>query len=472
MSRHINIFHICLVLLLLFVSGCSRQDAMQRYEPEHQAFVKQYIGYLSNRDIDEIIKVADPGIQNETLRGRLLEMADLIPNEPPISTKLIYARVAYIRTISSGPQTMRNMTFEYEFSDKWILFNIITQQTADYVTIIRIRAEPQTSSQEELNRFRLSGKSPVQYATLLLACAFALFTVYALVLCIKTRIVRRKWLWILFILFGVGKFAVNWTTGVWQVFPLSLTALSASVSAPLGGPWTVTVSLPLGAIVFLARRKRLASYIEPVNAVTLRLDTAYVAGQFASGGGVNGLWFTNTATRERLHLICTPITFAGNMRTKWSGTKTPLDGSPHTALQKAQLQSLFDHVYHYACADVRDNYLAGILSNVIYAILYSTDADGNLLYRQIGDRYYFTNSGSWNTDASTMLLIESYVSTSRTGDWSAFGYEKHLTDVTFYDLSSSSLLAGRVTSPFFHVEFLPEEEYNNQTTASTLIPMD
>ena len=38
-------------------------------------------------------------------------------------------------------------------------------------------------------------------------------TLYALVLCIRTRNVKSKWLWILFILVGFGAVQANWTTG-------------------------------------------------------------------------------------------------------------------------------------------------------------------------------------------------------------------------------------------------------------------
>ena len=82
------------------------------------------------------------------------------------------------------------------------------------------------------------------------------------------------------------------------------------------------------------------------------------------------------------------------------------------------------------------------------------------MYYQSGGRYYFANLSGWSTDASTMFLIESYVDASLSGDWSEFGYDEHPTDVSFYNLSSSALIVGKVAVPFFHAEFLPEE-YND-----------
>jgi hypothetical protein len=48
---------------------------------------------------------------------------------------------------------------------------------------------------------------------------------------------------------------VNWTTGALLFQPFSLLLLGASVGrGPLDvSPWVVTVSLPLGALVYLAR---------------------------------------------------------------------------------------------------------------------------------------------------------------------------------------------------------------------------
>jgi hypothetical protein len=97
----------------------------------------------------------------------------------------------------------------------------------------------------------------MQYFVLALAVFFPLLTLYALVLCAKTPLPRRKWPWVLFILLGIGKLAVNWTTGSWGMTPVAVQLFSASATAPLYGQWTVAVSLPLGAIIFLVRRKSL-----------------------------------------------------------------------------------------------------------------------------------------------------------------------------------------------------------------------
>lgn len=72
--------------------------------------------------------------------------------------------------------------------------------------------------------------------------------------------IARKWPWMIFILLGVGKVAVNWTTGEWQVMPLAVQLFSVSALSDSYGPWELAVSFPLGAIAFLARRRVLRTW--------------------------------------------------------------------------------------------------------------------------------------------------------------------------------------------------------------------
>ena len=48
----------------------------------------------------------------------------------------------------------------------------------------------------------------------------------------------------------------NWNTGVLWFQPLFVQLFGASVMAQPGAPWLVSVSIPLGAIVFLVRASK------------------------------------------------------------------------------------------------------------------------------------------------------------------------------------------------------------------------
>jgi hypothetical protein len=92
----------------------------------------------------------------------------------------------------------------------------------------------------------------------LLTCAEALFCLYAFVLCLRTPIARYKWLWVLFTLVGVTTLRFDWSSGHFAFVPLSAQFLfGVSATATPYGPWVLSVSIPLGAIWFLAKRRSL-----------------------------------------------------------------------------------------------------------------------------------------------------------------------------------------------------------------------
>lgn len=240
-------------LSLLSLAGCSRDALLQKFTSvKDQATAKKYLDHLRNERYAEIEGVADPSIQSPALRGTLEQMARLVPHEEPTSIKLIGAE-----TMQDPNGVTKNLTFEYKFGDKWLVMNVATRQTQNAFTLVGLHVYPQAQSIEEQNRFRLDGKTPGQYLVLALAILFPLLTLYALIVCARMKMTGRKWLWILFILLGVGKVAINWTTGEWGFMPLSIQLFSASAFAAPYGPWIVAVSLPLGAVVFLFRRRAL-----------------------------------------------------------------------------------------------------------------------------------------------------------------------------------------------------------------------
>jgi hypothetical protein len=236
---------------LILLAGCSQDDLLSRLAPpEDQDLATKYIELLRARNFDEIASASDPRIQGPNLRDTLDEMADLLPGGAPTSRKLVGAQ----RHV--GPEgTSTNVTFEYGFDGQWVLVNVALLRKEEAVTIVGFNVYPMTSSLEEQSQLQLAGKSLLHYSVLALAVGLPLLTIYAFIVCARTQLTGRKWPWLIFILFGIGTFALNWTTGQWEIQPLSFQLLSASAVASLYGPWVVSVSLPLGAVIFLIRRK-------------------------------------------------------------------------------------------------------------------------------------------------------------------------------------------------------------------------
>jgi len=243
-------------VLFLLIAGCSQAQLLDRFSsPADQATARGYVDKLRARDFDAIESAADQSIKNETFRDTLARMANAFPPGDPTSVKVVGAQ-----TFGTPQYTNVSTTFEFDFQDQWVLASVVVRKQGDAKSIVGFHVHPETMSLERQNAFTLAGKSAIAYAVLVAALIAVLLTLYALVLCARTRFVRgRKWLWILFICVGFGKLTVNWTTGQWGLSLLHVQAFSASAFAPLYSPWMIGVSLPLGAILFLLRRDSLQS---------------------------------------------------------------------------------------------------------------------------------------------------------------------------------------------------------------------
>ena len=244
--------HLLLLLSITILAACSQAELLQKFaSAEEQALAKSYIDRLRMRDFDVIEKAADPSISGPSLREALIKMADVVPSQAPVSVKLVGAhsfRATDIQTL--------NTTFEYDYGGKWLLANVVMQEKNGVKTIVGFNIYPRSESLEVENRFTLAGKRPAQYLLLTAAIAAMLVTIYSLVVCIRTKLPGRKWPWVLFILVGFGRLAVNWNSAEWGFVPLSVQLFSAGAMAPLYGPWTIYVSVPLGAVLFLLRHRK------------------------------------------------------------------------------------------------------------------------------------------------------------------------------------------------------------------------
>jgi len=127
-------------------------------------------------------------------------------------------------------------------------------------------------SPSEATKFTLKGKGVKHYSVLALAFIVPLFIIFMLVKCIRTKGLRRKWLWIIFILVGVYGITFNWYNGdlattffgrsanggvTFEFISLNLLGVSISKTGPLA-PWLFEIGFPLGAVLFWFKSRKMA----------------------------------------------------------------------------------------------------------------------------------------------------------------------------------------------------------------------
>ena len=122
---------------------------------------------------------------------------------------------------------------------------------------------PLNQPYQEGLEFSLRGQSNWHYiffAAVIIVPGLILCT---LIICALTPLPKKKWLWILFISVGFIRFKLNWVTGDIVFTPLSMMVLGAGymTESPFAPIWLI-VTLPIGAVVFLIKRRTLIHHTD------------------------------------------------------------------------------------------------------------------------------------------------------------------------------------------------------------------
>jgi hypothetical protein len=246
----IHFYRLSCIATFLLLAGCSEEAVLKRWiQPADEAIARECVESLRQGKFDEVKHQLDPEIADSHIDETLSKMAALFPSQDPESLKVVGVN---FRRGKGNSAT--NIKLEYEFPSKWLLANVAINRKGDAWSIVDFRLTDQPDSLENINKFTLIGKSPIQYCVLALALFTILFSLCALIVCIRTREVKMRWMWCLSIFVGVGQYAINWTTGRGTFTPISLHIPSAAATKLSSEPWIIAISLPLGAILFLNYR--------------------------------------------------------------------------------------------------------------------------------------------------------------------------------------------------------------------------
>jgi hypothetical protein len=244
-------------LLAFFVVLAAKADLSDSLlvPQEEMKFAKDYLEKIRTRNFDYALSHIDTELSEQVSDEKLEEIAAYFPTGQLLSTELIGSQVNTFNDTWEG-----NFSFEYEFQSGWSVANVVLKRVDSITTVIGFNVYRTSASQKELNEFVLPGKTIQHYLVLVLACIVPVFIVITLIYCVKTPMLKRKWLWVLFVVGGIGTISINWTTGLYEFKILQYQLLGVGATA-VGeyAPWMITAGFPLGAIVFWFKRN---SFIE------------------------------------------------------------------------------------------------------------------------------------------------------------------------------------------------------------------
>lgn len=217
---------------------------------EEAAFAESFLERLRAHDLEYVMSHADPALMEKTSQADIRAVADYFPAGATRSSELIGSQVNVINGQWHG-----SFTFEYEFDDGWAVASVSLRRVGEALRVTGFHVYQTGMSQKQFNAFELGGKSALQYAVLLLAVGVPVFILVTLIACIKTPMAKRKWLWVIFILGGIGTLSLNWTTGAYETNLLQYLLFGAAAfAASEHAPWIISVGVPVGAILFWMKR--------------------------------------------------------------------------------------------------------------------------------------------------------------------------------------------------------------------------
>jgi hypothetical protein len=253
--------------LLAWLSACAPGALIEKIaDDDKEKIARVYIQRLADGDVFGLVAELDPALRKPNVQAEFTKMTTVLPKEAPTTTNLVGYHVQFFP--NQIPQY--NLTYQFGYGSKWVLTNVAWRELPDGTRrIVGMSAHPLTQSLQETHALSLKRAGPRHYVFLVGVIGVPVFILVTLVTCIRTKIARRKWLWIVFILLGFARFSLNWSTGQMEFTPLSGLLFGASAMArSIYSPWVLSFALPFGAALFWARRRHLMPPLDPERSIS------------------------------------------------------------------------------------------------------------------------------------------------------------------------------------------------------------
>ena len=261
-SRNVLIF-----ALFILIGGCgSNEEFVENNIPKKEdGFAKHYIHLLKKEKYDSAYYLLASSIKNQNSLNGLKQISPYLQNVDSGITIISFyksSKTLLFSTSKNDSQSVTNTEIDYKTDLKkgWLHINLVVENINNNLRISGIHVEPISQPIEELTAFTFKNAGFVDYLFLIIAVFIPVFIIYSIIQLFRTEI-SKKWLRFIFILFGICKFNLYWATSKITLALFSFQILGAGYYKPgILSPYIISISIPLGAIIFYGKRRKLFQY--------------------------------------------------------------------------------------------------------------------------------------------------------------------------------------------------------------------
>ena len=270
--RALNIF--VLILACLTFTACSVSKMAAKILPDTvETQMESIIDALERHDLDFIKSHGSDDFKAlENIDESMQAIFDYIYPGEAQESKLVNAQTHFSKSIGATGVTTYTGQYERIYAKGTIVYSLVLEKVdgEECCAVRNINVNKFAVSPSQTSKFSLKDKGLKHYIFLFFAVLVPLFIIVTLIKCIRTKGINRKWLWVLFIVFGIYGITLNWTSGdltlsfisktdnglKFSFLDLTLLGASATKSSYLS-PWLVKVGFPLGAVLFRFRLRKM-----------------------------------------------------------------------------------------------------------------------------------------------------------------------------------------------------------------------
>lgn len=174
----------------------------------------------------------------------------------------------YINNIN-GKETQK-VTMQLDYGNKYLIYQYIVANVGGNYKLLRTDFNMTQVSLKEQNRFSFHDKGIVYYIVFLLSIIIFFFSVVTASIVFGSD-KKRRILWSLFALCGVGSFSFVWATGAWSFTPISVGFPAAGFSRSGSyAPFLISMRIPIGAVLYwLIKHREVESKDTPETDIAL-----------------------------------------------------------------------------------------------------------------------------------------------------------------------------------------------------------